>query len=277
MAYLNLDPDYFDHPKTMRLIGILGDSADVLPIRLWAKCAKFFSRDGLLDGYTKNGLEALLGWRGEVGKAVDGLVLAGFLTEVPGGFKVHDWKSHQGHIWALKLRNKKVAERRWENMRKRGQSKPSTVDTKSVPLVHQSDTRKMPQSVPIQSVPIRTKQITDTDRPEGSGQESPQAVAKTPKQRTPLQVFMDRFLSECLDLRPGDPEQRDKVGAAYRRYAKAGRDILAMADGDPDRAMQAVLGVGTAMQNKNLTWTLDTVAKHALDYFQNPGAYNGRR
>jgi hypothetical protein len=86
---------------------------------------------------------------------------------------------------------------------------------------------------------------------------------------------MDRYLSECLDLKPGDPAQRDKVGAAYRRYGKAGKDVLAMGDGDPSKAIGAVHAIGHHLQSRGLSWTLDTIAKHALDYFQNPGAYNG--
>lgn len=65
MPYLNIDLDYFDHPKTVRLIGLLGRDADVLPIRLWKYCGKFMAEDGRLIGLSVQEIEAAMGWRGQ--------------------------------------------------------------------------------------------------------------------------------------------------------------------------------------------------------------------
>ena len=65
MAYLNLDPDYFNHPKTIRLIGLLGVGAAEYPIRLWCYCAKYHPVDGLLRGYSDVEIESAASWRGE--------------------------------------------------------------------------------------------------------------------------------------------------------------------------------------------------------------------
>lgn len=129
MANLNLDLDYFDHPKTIRLIGLLGKGSDSIPIRLWCFLGKYHARDGMLLGYSPEAIEQTLRWRGEPGKAIEALIAVGFLHQVENGYKAHDWREHQGHIWALKKRNKKVSNNRWKKIGKL----QSTVDTSGTP------------------------------------------------------------------------------------------------------------------------------------------------
>jgi hypothetical protein len=64
MAYLNLDLDYFDHPQTVMLISLLGRGAEVLPLKLWRTCGKFYSKDGRLTGYSADAIELTVGWWG---------------------------------------------------------------------------------------------------------------------------------------------------------------------------------------------------------------------
>jgi hypothetical protein len=116
--YLNLDPDYFTHPKTVRLAGLLGPGADILPIRLWAYCAKHHPVVGALNGYSARELEAVIGWQGPPGKAVEGLVKVGFLKNQPEGYLIHDWKDHEGHIVAFTKRAKHANKIRWEKLRR---------------------------------------------------------------------------------------------------------------------------------------------------------------
>lgn len=156
MAYLNLDPDYFEHPKTMRLIGLLGRGAEVLPIRLWAYCGKYAAQNGKLTGYRAQEIESLLHWVGEKGKAIEALIACGFVEKEKDGYAIHDWKDHEGHIWAIKQRNKKVAKNRWKNMRNKLKNNDSTVDTNGSTTGTPKSTKEVPQSVPFQSVPERT-------------------------------------------------------------------------------------------------------------------------
>ena len=79
MPYLNLDPNYPDHPKTVRLIGLLGDMADALPIRLWSYCARIHPKDGSLKGYQDSEIEAIIKWRGAPGKAIESMLAVGFI------------------------------------------------------------------------------------------------------------------------------------------------------------------------------------------------------
>jgi hypothetical protein len=113
MPYLNLDPNYFEHPKTVRLMAWLGETADVFPIRLWAYCAKIHPADGTLKGYSEVEVEAVIKWRGDTGKAVKALMAVGYLKRVPKGFQCVDWKQHEGHLEAFSRRAKAAADARW--------------------------------------------------------------------------------------------------------------------------------------------------------------------
>lgn len=152
MPFLNLDLDYFEHPKTTQLVGLLGRGSEVYPLRLWVYVGKFHSSDGHLNGYTDAAIEQILRCPDSHGETVAALEKVGFIERTEKGFKVHDWKAHQGHIHALKMRNKKVARNRWNKIKKQY----STVDTNGIP----KNTTSIPQSYPIHTIPNHTKPNT---------------------------------------------------------------------------------------------------------------------
>lgn len=117
MADLNLDLNYLDHPKTMRLVSMLGADAELLPIRLWIFVAKYHAENGALSGYSEAEIEARIKWRGKAGQALEALVACRFLDRTEDGFAVHDWLNHQGHIDAFKKRSQKAAATRWKKAR----------------------------------------------------------------------------------------------------------------------------------------------------------------
>ena len=113
MPYLNLDLDYFTHPKTMRLTGLLGPQAVCMPIRLWCYVGKYHCATGMLEAYSKQEIESAIGWTGNSGELVDAMVKISLLEAVPLGYRVHDWKEHAGHLSAFKKRAKTAAKVRW--------------------------------------------------------------------------------------------------------------------------------------------------------------------
>lgn len=117
MPDLNVSLSYHNHRKTKRLIAALGRDADVLPLRLWAYVGDAHPEDGKLIGYTVSEIESFMGWRGHEGKAVEAFVTTGWLEVIEGGYKVHDWEEHQGHLAAFKIRGKAAATARWEKAR----------------------------------------------------------------------------------------------------------------------------------------------------------------
>jgi len=113
MPALNIDPDFFDHPKTRRLCRKLGPCAEVHVLRLWSHAAKYYPEDGAFADYPADEIEEIACWRGESGQLVEVLVMLRFLDRTETGFRVHSWEEHQGHIAAYKARGKAMAAARW--------------------------------------------------------------------------------------------------------------------------------------------------------------------
>jgi hypothetical protein len=123
MPYLNLDLNYFDHPKTRRLIGILGPLSDILPLRLWAYCAKIHPSDGVLKGYSDQEIHGVIGADNDAHTSpmgsftvTDALVRVGFLKRIKNGAACVDWLQHQGHLEAFSRRGKENARKRWDRV-----------------------------------------------------------------------------------------------------------------------------------------------------------------
>jgi hypothetical protein len=118
MPALNLDLNYFDHRKTVRLAGLLGRGSEVLPLVLWCYCGRHHAEDGRLTGYSPQEVETIVRWRGKGGDAVDALVRVGFLDPIPpeggGGYQVHDWLDHARHFSMYQQRAKRAADARWD-------------------------------------------------------------------------------------------------------------------------------------------------------------------
>ncbi len=114
MPSINLDLDYFEHPKTGRLIGLLGRGSEVVPIRLWVFCGKHYSGTGRLTEVSAQEIETAVAWWGKPGQAVEALLTCGFLERHNGTYVVHDWLEHSGHIAVYRKRAKEAAKARWE-------------------------------------------------------------------------------------------------------------------------------------------------------------------
>lgn len=112
MPSLNLDLNYFDHPKTLRLVGRLGPGSDVLPIRLWSFVGRHHPTTGRL-AMLEAELEHVCGWWGDKGAMVRAMVDIGFIKENGSFFEVNDWFEHSGHLAAYKKRAVIAAKKRW--------------------------------------------------------------------------------------------------------------------------------------------------------------------
>lgn len=118
MSYINLDFEYLDHPKTKRLISMIGPIGEIMPVRAWLYCAKFHDQYGRFDGYSEKEIESCLDWTGKPGELIKAMLKVGFLKKESKGYRCHDWEEHQGHIYSIKIRNKAIAKNRWINYRK---------------------------------------------------------------------------------------------------------------------------------------------------------------
>lgn len=138
MADLNLDVDYFEHPKTKRLIGLLGRGAEVLPLKLWCYCGKYHAEDGRLSEYGAHEIESVMGWWGKKGDAIKAMVKVGFVDKDVGGYQVHGWAERQGHIDALRKRARNAANARWDAIRNASGNAQASPGHTPIPAIHTS-------------------------------------------------------------------------------------------------------------------------------------------
>jgi len=116
MPSLNVDIDFFDHPKTKRLVRLLGRGSEVLPLKLWVYAARYFTDDGRLTGLSAQEIEDEVRWWGESGKMVKVMLMPDvqFIELIDDVYCVHDWQEHEGHLSAFKERAKLGAKARWD-------------------------------------------------------------------------------------------------------------------------------------------------------------------
>lgn len=118
MAYLNLDPNYFENLKSKRLRMRLGEGADTIPLKLWCHAAKHHPQDGIFKNYTHSDLAILVGYSKDSLDMVEALLEFGLLERTTEGwYKIHEWEDHQGHIISFSERSKKANKVRWDKYR----------------------------------------------------------------------------------------------------------------------------------------------------------------
>lgn len=90
--YVQLDEDYYGHPKTLHLIELLGPEADTYPPRLWT-WAKKYAKGGIMR--SESMIETACRWQGAPGRLVEALVTAGFVDRE--ALTIHNWMKRTGH------------------------------------------------------------------------------------------------------------------------------------------------------------------------------------
>lgn len=110
--YVRLQTSFWQHRKTMRLRGIIGDDAFWIPPRLWSYAAQN-QPDGDFSDYSASELALLLGYHKDAQAMLEALQQARFLDEM----KIHGWEEHNGYHGVFADRAKKAAAARWEKER----------------------------------------------------------------------------------------------------------------------------------------------------------------
>ena len=90
------------------------------------------------------------------------------------------------------------------------------------------------------------------------------------------QEFGDWVFTEYMSLKPGDsdPKEKEAVSAAYRRYGRALRDIMAFARGDTRTAQLGLQAIGRRMEAMGLVWGLEAVARWFPDWSSDKEAFD---
>lgn len=104
--------------------------------------------------------------------------------------------------------------------------------------------------------------------------------AEKPKKKktrpSDFQNFMDRYLKHYFNAPLGvdSKEAKGEVKALYARYGKAGSAILALAGNDVELAIRGVSALAAYFKSKNLSYTLDTIARHFPDWKNDNGKFS---
>lgn len=119
MPKINVDSDYFTHPKTKKLGVYIGPRAEIYPIKLWCFCAKYHPKDGILNGYSAIEIERLLDFDGPPGNLISALVKVGFLEKIDENkHAIHDWLIHAEHVYRYQEHGRRMAKKRWKSKTK---------------------------------------------------------------------------------------------------------------------------------------------------------------
>jgi hypothetical protein len=87
---MKVDPNLPNHPKYIRLRGVVGEYAMEALIRLWAHCAAN-KRGEFWPLADENYVETVCAWRRKPGMLYKALVAQRMIHEEAGGIRVHDW------------------------------------------------------------------------------------------------------------------------------------------------------------------------------------------
>ena len=199
MPYLNLDLDYHDHPKTKRLVGLLGRGAEALPIKLWCYCGKYHADDGKLTGYSAQEIESICAWWGQKGEMIEAFVKVNFLHPTEDGFQVHEWKEHQGHLGVFKERASAAAKARWEKYRREEHpNNASSIAPSNASSIAQAEAKHC--SLPYQALPDQKNKKKETiprapvsEIPVPERKEAPRLSKGTTEQDEAFKAFWDAY------------------------------------------------------------------------------------
>lgn len=136
MPSLNVDLDFFDHPKVKRLRALAGPQAEVFIMRLWAYAGKYHAADGILKDHGAAEIEALVNWTGNPGVMLEALLKVGFIILEEGQYKIKDWLEHEGHLAVYRERGRIAAESRWGKRRDNALSIASRTASSNAKAVH---------------------------------------------------------------------------------------------------------------------------------------------
>jgi hypothetical protein len=204
MPSINIDLDFYEHPKIVRLVGLLGRGAAELPIRLWIFCAKFH-RLGALAGYSAQEIESLVKWWGKPGEAIEALLKVGLLEKADDGtFLAHDFAERQEHLTVYHEKAKHAANARWERVRREGKHPKPPPDAPSIaPSIATSNASSMPRAMLLQG---NAAQCSAMQR------ESPSAASPTACKTTAELAWLFR---SRLSRKPNSQETVEDVSAHF--------------------------------------------------------------
>jgi len=258
MAWIESHQTLREHPKVYVLVDALGVSkAQVIGHLhlLWWWCV-----DYALDGVISQNDVAIARaaeWPGDAKAFVAALVGAEFLDRADGVLTIHDWLEYcgtlvtkrlerQSHRNAVPARKPKIYER------------APTVPNRTKPNQKKDQPPDKPPALPMPKVQEPKPNGTT---PPGDGSSTPKST-EYPTPKTDVQKVVLAF-KISMGVKKDDREW-DRV--YFRRFSGAAGDLLALFQRDVGRAADCIEAVSGSLKAKGLSWTPETIVKHASDW-----------
>lgn len=244
MAWIESHETVWEHHKTVKLCKILNISKPQAVGHLhglWHFTLRNAWKNADLEAWGDDEIARASHWEGEKSVYVNALRECGFLD----GFVVHGWAKRAGRLVYDRLRKESERLSAVKRRKKGGKSK-ATVPNPSVPY------RTVPKDHSA-SAEANVKEVNKDNNGKG-----------TPKQLTSLQRVVMGF-----KIRSGaekDDQAWDK--AYWARYSKSGKQLLGLMGGDSDMALDCTDDVCDWLEKKGLSWTPETIVKHAFSWKQ---------
>jgi len=105
---------------------------------------------------------------------------------------------------------------------------------------------------------------------EDKREEKKTSLARPAHKDSQFQEFMNWYIHDVLKI---DRANKDAIDAAYRRFGKAARDVMAFACKDVAKAILGTQEIAGWAERKNLSWNLDTIAKRMPDWMACPSEF----
>lgn len=241
MAWIETHQALRDHPKVSDLAALMNWERYATIGRLltfWWWCVDY-AEDGDLRRHNDVRIGAAVGLNDvdarqndenptNSTKFVSAMIKAGFIDKKPYR-RVHDWWDYIGNY--LQSKYKRTPEK-WQKVRS----------------LYLSCTG-------YNTGAVRVTQ-PDTNLPTYQPNNQPTKLTNPPTEQ-PHQTLINRF----LDLKAVDRSHKEAVTEAYKRYSRVAVSLLKQAGGI-EPALAALERGAKQFDAKNLTWTLDTIAKH---------------
>lgn len=267
MPKINVDSAYFNHPKVRRLKTYCGQEGDIYPIRLWAFCAEYFPKDGVMKGYTGSEIEGILGWQGADGNLMHALEKCGFIdvekpkksdsnvTKSETLISVHDWKIHASFIIRYSKHGKQMAEKRWKSKTSTRKLRYATSNATA------SKFHATGNAIELNRIELNTTTVPAVVVGVDNSVDNLPKPNKEPKPETDLQKIVRGW--KILNSIPTEgPESQTWDKVHFPRNARSAKSLLDLF-GTWENAAEAMEYVYMNLTAKKLSCTLETIVKHS--------------
>jgi hypothetical protein len=274
MAWIESHQNLERHPKLLDLAIALGTDKFGAIGRLhclWWWCLEY-ALDGDLRKFNPEAVSLACSI------PIDILVRCEFVDALPYR-RIHDWWDYAGDFIKIKFKNYPEKWMRIEHLYKntpkvspKGAPKnPPKDDNQTLTLtLHNHTTVKDTEAVEKPTAPasvISNRSPMDIIRDLSKEKSLTTAdVPRTPSAYKPPDTPLQKFLVGIKYLQGFDLEDREWDKTYFKRYSRAATDMLNFFKGDWKAALACAEAIVKDLESKKLSWTVETLVKHAPHY-----------